>query len=115
MVPAHLVVLPEFPVTSSGKVDRAALPLPERASESGQRAEPRDEMERTLAAIWSEVLGLPQVGVDEDFFAIGGDSLKSIQVVHRAREAGLTVSVSLLFHHPTVGELAARLRQEGTR
>lgn len=52
--------------------------------------------------------------MNEDFFEIGGDSLKSIQVVHRAREAGLTVSVSVLFHHPTIGELAERLRQEGT-
>jgi amino acid adenylation domain-containing protein len=117
MVPAHLVVLPSFPVTSSGKVDRAALPLPERAdaSGSGRRLEPRDEVERTLAGIWGEVLGLPQVGVDEDFFEIGGDSLKSVQVVHRAREAGLTLNVGLLFHHPTVGELAEQVRREGAR
>ncbi|MDH6144550.1 amino acid adenylation domain-containing protein [Kitasatospora sp. GP30] len=115
MVPAHLIVLPGFPVTSSGKVDRAALPLPDHSDpDQLQLVEPRDELERTLAGIWAEVLGRPQLGVNEDFFEIGGDSLKSIQVVHRAREAGLTVSVSVLFHHPTIGELAERLRQEGT-
>ncbi|MFF7633513.1 amino acid adenylation domain-containing protein [Kitasatospora sp. NPDC008050] len=114
MVPGHLIVLPRFPLNSSGKVDRAALPLPDQHG-TDQLVEPRDELEQALADIWCQVLGRPQTGVDEDFFEIGGDSLKSIQVVHRAREAGLTVSVSQLFHHPTIGELAERLRQEPPR
>ncbi|MFH9349832.1 amino acid adenylation domain-containing protein [Kitasatospora sp. NPDC017646] len=113
MVPSHLLVLPRFPLNSSGKVDRAALPLPDRDSGiASQRVEPRGELERLLAEIWSQVLGRPGTGVDEDFFEIGGDSLKSIQVVHRAREAGLSLSVSQLFHHSTIEELARRLRQE---
>ncbi|GAA1990957.1 non-ribosomal peptide synthetase [Kitasatospora viridis] len=116
MVPTHLMVLPAFPVTASGKVDRAALPLPTAAAlvdaTVEQAAEPADELERTLARIWGEVLGVTGIGRDDDFFGIGGDSLKSTQVVHRAREAGLTVSVSLLFHHPTIAELAERLRRE---
>ncbi|MEU5420564.1 amino acid adenylation domain-containing protein [Streptomyces sp. NPDC020667] len=109
MVPAHLVVLPRLPLNASGKVDRAALPAPAPAAAPGG-AEPADEVERTLARIWSQVLGRPRTGVTEDFFTIGGDSLKSIQVVHRAREAGLSLRVGDLFHHPTVGELAAHVK-----
>ncbi|MDH6131463.1 amino acid adenylation domain-containing protein [Kitasatospora sp. MAA4] len=114
MVPGQLVVLPRFPLNPSGKVDRAALPLPRQARPE-QLVGPRDELERTLSDIWSQVLGREQTGVAEDFFEIGGDSLKSIQVVHRAREAGLTLSVSQLFHHPTVEELAAQLRQKAAQ
>ncbi|MEY9943595.1 amino acid adenylation domain-containing protein [Kitasatospora sp. GAS1066B] len=117
LVPGHLVLLPRFPLNSSGKVDRAALPLPqqENGHDHERLVEPRDALERTLAGIWSQVLGRPLIGVDEDFFEIGGDSLKSIQVVHRAREAGLTLGVSAIFQHPTIEELAQRLRQESAR
>ncbi|AEW99900.1 non-ribosomal peptide synthetase [Streptantibioticus cattleyicolor] len=111
MVPGHLVVLPRFPLNPSGKVDRAALPVPELGG-VGRHVGPRDEIERVLAGIWSQVLGRQHSDVTEDFFEIGGDSLKSIQVVHRAREAGLTLTVSHIFHHPTIEELGAHLRQE---
>jgi len=114
MVPGRLVVLPRFPLTPSGEVDRAALPLRER-SRPEQPQGPQDELERTLSDIWSQVLGRPRTGVDEDFFEIGGDSLKSIQVVHRAREAGLVIRVIHLFDHPTIKELAAQLRQRADR
>jgi len=114
MVPGRLVVLPRFPLTPGGKVDRAALAPRERGRpEQSQR--PQDELERTLSDIWCQVLGRPRTGVDEDFFEIGGDSLKSIQVVHRAREAGLAIRVIHLFNHPTVKELAAHLRQQADR
>ncbi|WP_051966377.1 non-ribosomal peptide synthetase [Kitasatospora mediocidica] len=114
MLPGYLVVLPHFPLNASGKVDRAALPLPQ-LNRPERLLRPRDELERILTDIWSQVLGRRETGIGEDFFEIGGDSLKSIQVVHRAREAGLKLSVSQLFHHPTVEELAAQLRQEPTQ
>ncbi|MEV0266200.1 amino acid adenylation domain-containing protein [Streptomyces sp. NPDC050617] len=110
MVPAHLVVLPALPLNASGKVDRAALPAP-AATPAHDRVGPRDAVERTLADIWTQVLGRPQDDVDEDFFAVGGDSLKSIQMVHRAREAGIVLRVGDVFHHPTISELADHIRQ----
>ena len=114
LVPGRLVLLPGFPLGPSGKVDRAALPVHHRSG-SGQSQGPQDELERTLSDIWCEVLGRPQTGVDEDFFEIGGDSLKSIQVAHRARQAGLTIRVIELFNHPTIKELADQLRQRADR
>ncbi|MEU6172117.1 amino acid adenylation domain-containing protein [Streptantibioticus parmotrematis] len=112
MVPTHVIVLPAFPLGASGKVDRAALPAPEAHSAADRGGAPRDEVERELAAIWAQVLGRPEPGVEEDFFEAGGDSLRSIQVVHRAREAGWTLTVSDVFHHPTIAELAALLRPQ---
>ncbi|WP_328609014.1 amino acid adenylation domain-containing protein [Amycolatopsis sp. NBC_00345] len=108
LMPSRFVVLPRLPLGRSGKVDRAALPEPALAEAA--RAEPRDELERTLVGIWLRVLDRASVGPDEDFFAIGGDSLKGIQVVHRAREAGLRLSVGDIFRNPTVEDLAAHLR-----
>ncbi|MFG2226237.1 amino acid adenylation domain-containing protein [Streptomyces sp. NPDC048644] len=114
MVPARFLVLPRLPLNASGKVDRAALPdagpaAPPATAE--EPAEPADDVEATLVRIWSQVLGRPHTGVTEDFFAIGGDSLKSIQLVHRAREAGLSLRVGDIFHHPTVQDLAAHLKR----
>ncbi|MEV0275647.1 amino acid adenylation domain-containing protein [Streptomyces sp. NPDC050610] len=117
MVPAHLVILPALPLNASGKVDRAALPAPAAgaaapdAVPAHDRVGPRNDTERTLADIWAQVLGRPQTDVDEDFFAVGGDSLKSIQLVHRAREAGIVLRVGDVFHHPTISELADHVRQ----
>ncbi|GLZ36653.1 non-ribosomal peptide synthetase [Actinokineospora sp. NBRC 105648] len=106
MVPSAFVVLDELPVTSSGKVDRGALPAPAVAAEpdAGHLA-PRDEIERTLAGIWAEVLGLPLVGAEDNFFELGGDSILSIQAVSRIRRAGLRVTSKDLFLNQTVARL----------
>ncbi|MEW2283896.1 non-ribosomal peptide synthase/polyketide synthase [Streptomyces sp. NPDC047841] len=108
MLPAAFVTVPELPLTANGKVDRRRLPAPDWSA-GGERAHraPRTETERVLAGIWAELLGLEQVGVDDNFFMLGGDSILSIQVVSRARAAGLTLSPRDLFRHPTVAELAA--------
>jgi amino acid adenylation domain-containing protein/non-ribosomal peptide synthase protein (TIGR01720 family) len=107
MVPAAIVALPRLPRLPNGKLDRRALPAPERgAAASTPRVAPRDERERALAAIWTEVLGVPSVGVDDDFFELGGDSILSIQVVSRARRAGLAITPKDVFDHPTVADLA---------
>ncbi|CAM5700605.1 amino acid adenylation domain-containing protein [Streptomyces canarius] len=108
MLPAAFVTVAELPLTANGKVDRRRLPAPDWSA-GGERAHraPRTETERVLAAIWAELLGLEQVGVDDNFFMLGGDSILSIQVVSRARAAGLTLTPRDLFRHPTVAELAA--------
>ncbi|MEU2060470.1 non-ribosomal peptide synthase/polyketide synthase [Streptomyces sp. NPDC013455] len=108
MLPAAFVTVPELPLTANGKVDRRRLPAPDWSA-GGERTHraPRTGTERILAAIWAELLGVARVGVDDNFFMLGGDSILSIQVVSRARAAGLTLTPRDLFRHPTVAELAA--------
>ncbi|MET0396972.1 MAG: amino acid adenylation domain-containing protein, partial [Longimicrobiaceae bacterium] len=106
MVPGALVVLERLPLTAGGKVDRRALPAPERGSAAGGRAEPRTEAERILCEVWAGVLKLDHVGVEENFFELGGDSILSIQVVSRARARGLRLTPRQIFEHPTVAALA---------
>ncbi|MGW0366578.1 amino acid adenylation domain-containing protein [Streptomyces sp. NPDC002990] len=109
MIPAVFVPLERLPVTPSGKVDRRALPAPEvRAERPGTPyVAPREGIEEALAAVWAEVLGVRRVGVHDNFFELGGDSILSIQVISRARRAGLRLTSKLLFVHQTVAELAS--------
>ncbi|AVE04890.1 non-ribosomal peptide synthetase [Pseudomonas palleroniana] len=107
MVPAHLIVLDSMPLTANGKLDRRALPQPDPEANRQQYVAPRSELEQTLAAIWCAVLNVQQVGLDDNFFELGGDSILSIQVVSRARQAGIHFSPRDLFQHQTVRTLAA--------
>ncbi len=104
MVPAAFVPLDRIPLTPNGKPDLAALPAP-RLRQVAYQA-PRDDTEAALAQRFAEVLGLEEVGVDDDFFAIGGDSIQSIQVVSRLREAGIHLSARDVFELRTVAALA---------
>ncbi|WP_285914017.1 non-ribosomal peptide synthetase [Actinomadura opuntiae] len=104
MVPAAFMVLDRMPLASNGKLDRSALPVP-RFETAGYRP-PRTPAEAQLAAIFADVLGIDRVGADDDFFAIGGDSIRSIQVVARARAAGLSITTQDVFTHGNVAELA---------
>ncbi|MFF8021565.1 amino acid adenylation domain-containing protein [Streptomyces sp. NPDC007896] len=108
MVPALFVRLDRLPLTPSGKVDRRSLPKPEvdTSQLAGGYAAPRTEAEEILARVWAEVLGVGRVGVHDNFFELGGDSILSIQVVSRARDAGLRVTSKLMFLHQTVAALA---------
>ncbi|WP_112264135.1 non-ribosomal peptide synthase/polyketide synthase [Lentzea terrae] len=109
LVPAAFVELAELPMTSSGKLDRRALPAPEFTSV--EFVAPRTDAEHVVAAAWAQVLGVEQVGAQDDFFALGGDSILSIRVVARLRAAfGMQVSPRVLFQHPTVAQLAEALR-----
>ncbi len=106
MVPAAVVVLDAFPLTTNGKIDRTALPEPVFASAEPGRA-PRTPVETVLARLFAEVLRLESVGVDESFFDLGGDSIVAIQLVARARAAGLALSARDVFRWRTVEALAA--------
>ncbi|WP_261989272.1 non-ribosomal peptide synthetase [Streptomyces sp. uw30] len=106
MIPSSWLVLGAMPLTPNGKLDRKALPLPERTDETQQARAPRDEREEILCGILAEVLGMPAVGIDEDFFALGGDSIRSIQVVSRARTAGLALTTRDVFTHRSAAALA---------
>ncbi|MFI8194541.1 amino acid adenylation domain-containing protein [Streptomyces sp. NPDC085946] len=106
LVPSVVVTLDALPLTPNGKVDRRALPAPESSGAPAGRA-PSTARERLLCDIFAEVLGLPAVGADDDFFDIGGDSIVSIQVVSKARAAGFAIAPQDVFLHRTVAELAA--------
>ncbi|GAB1822242.1 amino acid adenylation domain-containing protein [Herbidospora sp. RD11066] len=106
LVPGHIVPLPELPLTRNGKLDRAALPAPDVAGEA--YVAPRTDAEELVAQIFGEVLGIPRVGVTDDFFALGGHSLLATRVVARIRRAvDLVVPVRTLFASRTVAEFAA--------
>ncbi|HKQ05348.1 MAG TPA: amino acid adenylation domain-containing protein, partial [Blastocatellia bacterium] len=111
MLPAAYVCLERLPLTANGKVDRKALPEPEREGDGRQEyEEPAGETERAVAAIWSEVLKVERVGRRDNFFELGGHSLLVVRVIARLRQ-GLNVEVSIsdLFEHPVLADLAERL------
>ncbi|MET8777093.1 amino acid adenylation domain-containing protein [Nocardia sp. NPDC004654] len=107
MVPAAVVLLDSVPLTPLGKIDRAALPEPDFASHALLDRRPSTPREETLAALFAEVLGLESVGVEDSFFALGGDSISSIQLVSRAKTAGIAFSARDVFERKTVAGLAA--------
>ena len=109
MVPAAFMHMQSLPLTSNGKVDRVALPAPDmsRMGRKDNYVAPRTPAEQSLARIWGEVLGMDAPGVNDNFFELGGDSILSIQVISRARQAGLAISPRELFQSPTIAGLAA--------
>jgi amino acid adenylation domain-containing protein len=113
MLPAAYVSLEAFPQTPNGKVDRRALPAPERngkASAAGAHAPPRSELERALVGVWEELLSVAHVDVRDNFFALGGHSLLAVRLVSRVRElVGVELPVAAVFTAPTVAELAAAI------
>jgi len=106
MIPAAFVRLAHLPRLPHGKVDLGALPEPVLESRERDSLPPAGAVEEQLAAIWCEVLGLDRVGAGDDFFALGGDSILSIQIVSRASRLGLRLTPRQLFQHPTIAELA---------
>ncbi|HEY0607972.1 MAG TPA: amino acid adenylation domain-containing protein, partial [Herpetosiphonaceae bacterium] len=109
MVPAAFVFLEALPLTAHGKVDRKALPAPDTARPELAEtfAAPQTATETVLAQIWSQVLRREQVGIHDNFFALGGDSILSIQIIARANQAGLRLTPRQLFQHQTIASLAA--------
>jgi acyl-coenzyme A synthetase/AMP-(fatty) acid ligase/acyl carrier protein len=112
MVPAAFVILEKLPVNPNGKVDRRALPEPAEEPRAGEFAAPQTDVERTLAAILREVLGVEKVSREDNFFELGGNSLQMVKVHARVQETfGADLQVVQLFTHPTVAALAAFLLQ----
>ena len=112
MVPAAVVVLPAFPLTPSGKVDRKALPLPGVAPRSEGFVAPRTEAERRLAELWTRTLGVERVGVTDSFFELGGHSLLATQLVSRVRGTfGVELPLRAVFEAPTLEALARRVEE----
>ncbi|MEU1844746.1 amino acid adenylation domain-containing protein [Micromonospora sediminicola] len=110
-VPGQVVVIEELPTTVNGKLDRAALPDP--GVTRTDHTPPRNPTEHLLAGIWREVLGLTEVGVHDNFFHLGGDSISSLRVIARLRAAGHEVSLPELFRHQTVAALAEAIGPTG--
>jgi amino acid adenylation domain-containing protein len=106
MVPAAIVPLDELPLTPSGKLDRKALPEPDFTALAGDD-KPRNERESLLCKLFAETLRLPEVGAHDSFFELGGDSIVSVQLVSRARKAGISVTPRQVFEHRTPAGLAA--------
>ncbi|HEU4435703.1 MAG TPA: amino acid adenylation domain-containing protein, partial [Pyrinomonadaceae bacterium] len=117
MFPTVFIPLRQMPVTPSGKVDRKALPAPEIARGtlvSVPYEAPRNGVEEILAHVWGEVLKLEKVGVHDNFFALGGDSIRSLQVVGMCRERGLYLTLQQLFQYQTIAEQASVLQRQHT-
>ncbi|PCK01701.1 MAG: hypothetical protein COA42_22895, partial [Alteromonadaceae bacterium] len=108
MLPATFTNLASVPLSINGKLDRRALPEPEFVAIENYSVA-RNEQEQQLCAIWQDLLGLPQVGINDNFFRIGGDSIVSIQLVSRLRKAGFTLQVRDIFDAPTVAQLSRLL------
>jgi amino acid adenylation domain-containing protein/non-ribosomal peptide synthase protein (TIGR01720 family) len=115
MIPSLFVPLAALPLNANGKVDRKALPAAQpAASEAAGAARPRTPKEERLAGIWRELLGLAEVGIHDNFFQLGGDSILSIQIVARARREGLLLTPRQIFESQTIAELAAVAAGDGS-
>jgi amino acid adenylation domain-containing protein len=113
MLPSALVVLESLPLTGNGKVDRRALPAPAAAGPAGRERSfvpPATDLERFLAGFWQEILGVPEIGLRDDFFALGGSSITGAVLISRLQEAlGEIIGVMVIFNSPTIAEMSAYL------
>ena len=111
MVPAALVRVDAFALTANGKLDRKALPDPVERGDGDAPAAPRDDRERQLVALWQDALGIEPVGIHDNFFEIGGDSIVIIQIVARAHRLGLKITPRQMAERQTIAELATVMSQ----
>ncbi|MBX4267620.1 amino acid adenylation domain-containing protein, partial [Clostridium estertheticum] len=113
MIPAYFMQIEKMPLTPNGKLDRKALPEPDGDINTGvEYAAPRNEIEEKLVKVWTEVLGVERIGIDDDFFTLGGDSIKAIQVCARLSRYNLKITVRELFANPIIRELSINVKQE---
>ncbi len=116
MVPSAFILLETLPRTVHGKLDRKALPEPEEGDSVGNNVEyvePTNETERILASIWTEMLRVERVGIYDNFFDLGGDSILSIRVIARAAEAGITLTAMQMYQHQNIKDQALVAQQQG--
>jgi non-ribosomal peptide synthase protein (TIGR01720 family) len=114
MVPSFFVYIDKVPLTSNGKIDRKSLPAPDLSLRTvgEEYVAPQSDLEQSLSAIWSEVLKVENIGIHDNFFKIGGDSIISIQLVAKARQQGIHFNVKDVFTYPTVASLASVARTQ---
>ncbi|SEI15742.1 amino acid adenylation domain-containing protein [Pseudomonas asplenii] len=114
MVPAHLLVLAQMPMTPNGKLDRKALPKPDPSLWQQDYVAPRNEREQQLAAIWAEVLQVERVGLHDNFFELGGHSLLAAQVISRIHSSlGIDIPLRLIFEKPQLNEFSQAFEDAG--
>ncbi|EHS57515.1 non-ribosomal peptide synthetase [Paenibacillus sp. Aloe-11] len=112
MVPAHMIVLDQLPLTHNGKINRRALPEPEDFALTDVEYEaPQSELEQTLASIWEEVIGVKPIGLRNNFFELGGDSIKALQIMVRLNAKGLKMDMKDLFRHPQIDLIAPYIKE----
>ncbi|MEM1370050.1 MAG: amino acid adenylation domain-containing protein, partial [Cyanobacteria bacterium P01_H01_bin.15] len=113
MIPSAVLSLEAFPLTSSGKVDRKALPTPDFSAQTENYLSPSTSTERALVEIWQSVLGLSKVGIKDNFFTLGGHSLLALKAIARIQKAlQIEIPLRLLFEAPTISELATQIDQQ---
>ncbi|WP_411810134.1 bacitracin non-ribosomal peptide synthetase BacC [Bacillus paralicheniformis] len=116
MIPAYFVRLDKLPLTANDKVDRKALPAPDRHVATGAEYEaPRDDTEAKLVDIWRDVLGAGDIGISHHFFAAGGDSIKALQIVSRLSRLGLKLEMKDLFANPRIKDLSKYVKKQSQR
>jgi bacitracin synthase 3 len=111
MIPSYFVQMDVLPLTSNGKVDRRALPEPQIETGEENYAPPTTDTEQLLAEIWQEVLGIPKISIDDNFFDIGGDSIKTILISARLQKKELSIHLNDLFANPTIRLLAKTVKK----
>jgi surfactin family lipopeptide synthetase A/lichenysin synthetase A len=111
MIPSYFVQVDKMPLTPNGKVDRKALPEPVVETRSDQYRAPRNEMEELLSNLWQDVLGANQVGINDNFFSLGGDSIKAIQLAARLNKHGWKLEMKHLFQNPTIEQVNLYLQK----
>ena len=115
MLPSYFIPMPNLPLTTNGKFDRAALPAPDsdRPDVSATYVEQRSETEDRVSEIWKEALKWPKVGVHDDFFELGGKSLPAIRILMQIKRVfGVEAPVSTIFTHPTIAQLSELIDRE---
>lgn len=109
MIPSYFVYLEQLPLTANGKLDRKALPAPEKQRENEEYIAPKTELEKILTSVWQEVLKVDKVGVNDHFFALGGDSIKAIQLSVRLYVLGYQLDTKSVFEFPILADLVKKL------
>lgn len=114
MVPANFVLIDEFPLLPNGKIDQKALASLKAESEENTSdfEAPKTEIEQKLAAIWESILGFSPIGIHDNFFEVGGDSILSIQITSKARREGIILEPNQIFEFQTISELSAVVQSE---
>ncbi|MCP4155379.1 MAG: non-ribosomal peptide synthetase, partial [bacterium] len=113
MLPSYFMSINKIPLTANGKLDRNALPEPIADVPARKYTEPRNDKEILLTEIWQQALDIDKIGINDDFFALGGDSIKAIQIISLLKKHKLTTDVTRLFFHKTIRQLAKHLKVTG--